>query len=159
MAKQATGAPRARRGGGPRAGDRGSVTIFVLFATMAALALASLLVDLGNAVNAQQRAADIAEQAARAAANTISVGSLRSGSVRIDTATACGNAANVVASYVTSGVQATMTQPCSYSGPRKVTVWVAVTTQPIITTFFGSFTMRAHESACAEFGIDKGVGC
>ncbi len=159
MAKQATARPRARRGAGPRAGDRGSITVFVVFFTIAALVLASLLVDLGNAVNAQQRAADIAEQAARAAANTISVGSLRSGSVRINQATACGNAASVVDSYRASGVQATMTQPCSYSGPRKVTVWVAVTTQPIITTIFGSFTMRAHESACAEFGIGEGVGC
>lgn len=52
-----------------------------------------------------------------------------------------------------------MTKPCAYSGPRKVTVWVSVSTQPVITTFFGSFTMRAHESACAEFGINEGVGC
>ena len=159
MATQATARPRARRGAGPRAGDHGSITVFVVFFTMAALVLASLLVDLGNAVNAEQLAADIAEQAARAAANTISVGSLRSGSVMINQATACGNAESVVDSYRASGVQATMTQPCSYNGPRKVTVWVAVTTQPIITTIFGSFTMRAHESACAEFGIGAGVGC
>jgi Flp pilus assembly protein TadG len=158
-AKQETGRWAGRRARRGRAGDRGSITVFVVFFAMAALALASLLVDLGNAVNAQQRAADIAEQAARAAANTINVATLRSGNVEIDQATACVNAANVVASYRASGVQATMTQPCGYDGPRKVTVWIAVSTQPIITTFFGSFTMRAHESACAEFGINKGVGC
>jgi Flp pilus assembly protein TadG len=162
-AKQETGRRAHWRARPGPAGDRGSITVFVVFFAMAALALASLLVDLGNAVNAQQRAADIAEQAARAAANSIDVGTLRSGNVEIDQATACVNAADVVASYQASyqgsGVQVTMTQPCGYSGPRKVTVWVAVSTQPVITTFFGSFTMRAHESACAEFGINEGVGC
>ena len=79
MSSSARGAPP---------GDRGSVTLFVIFFTITVLVLASLLVDLGNAVNAQERAADLAEQAARAAANTIDLASLRGGTVSIDTATA-----------------------------------------------------------------------
>ena len=47
-------------------GERGSVTLFVLLFSITALVLASLLVDLGSAINAQERAADLAEQAARA---------------------------------------------------------------------------------------------
>ena len=54
------GAGPAGRGAGPgvgrdaghgaeRGGDRGSVTVFVIFFTLVALALASLLVDVGNA--------------------------------------------------------------------------------------------------------------
>jgi type II secretory pathway pseudopilin PulG len=155
-------APRGVPGGRPpgsAAADRGSLTIFVVVFAITALALASLLVDLGNAVNAQERAADLAQQAARAAADTIDTAALRTGVVQIDTTTACANAQQVVSRYDSiSGVNAAMTD-CTFQGPRQATVFVSVTTTPIITTAFGSFTMKAHESACAEFGIDQGVGC
>ena len=52
--------PRAHQ---VRGTDRGSLTLFVLFFAITALVLASLLVDVGSAVNAQERAADLAEQA------------------------------------------------------------------------------------------------
>src|SRR5262252_6787933 len=142
----------ARHGGAGPGAERGSVTVFVVFFAIVALALASLLVDVGNAVNAQERAADLAEQAARAAANAINVTDLRSGTVTIDQATACTDANNLIQAYAqASQVHAAMTQPCTYPNPRQVTVYVSVTTTPLITTFFGSFTMRAHETACAEF--------
>jgi len=140
--------------------DQGSVTVFVVFFSMVALALASLLVDAGNAVNAQERAADLAEQAARAAADAVSVADLRTGTVVIDQATACTDALNLIQAYDrASQVDAAMTAPCTYPSPRQVTVYVSVTTTPLISAFFGSFTMRAHETACAEFGITGGVGC
>lgn len=143
--------------------DGGSVSVFVVFFTITVLALASLLVDLGNAVNAQERAADLAEQAARAAADSISLTALRGGTVAIDTGTACASADQLIHTYAsTSGIDAAMApQGCTYQGPgpRQVTVYVSVTTTPIISTFFGSFTMTAHESACAEFGITQGVAC
>jgi hypothetical protein len=142
------------------AADRGSLTLFVIFFAMTALVLASLLVDVGDAVSAQERAADLAEQAARAGANAIDPGSLRAGNVVIDPGLACQAAGQVIQKYASiSGIDATMTQDCTFPGPRQVTVYVSVTTQPIITTFFGSFTMRAHETACAEFGINQGVAC
>jgi Flp pilus assembly protein TadG len=140
--------------------ERGSVTVFVVFFGIVALALASLLVDAGNAVNAQERAADLAEQAARAAANAINVTDLRTGTVVIDQARACLNAQNLIQAYVrTSRIHAAMTQPCTYPSPRQVTVYVSVTTTPVISAFFGSFTMRAHETACAQYGITQGVAC
>lgn len=141
-------------------GERGSMSLFVVFFAMAALALASLLVDVGSAINAQERAADLAEQAARAAANSIDVASLRSGTVVIDQATACTSAQALIQSYASaSRIQATMSQPCQYPSARQVTVYVAITTTPVISSFFGSFTMKAHETACAEYGITQGVGC
>ena len=157
-------APRGAPGGRPpgsAAADRGSLTIFVVFFALTALALASLLVDLGNAVNAQERAADLAQQAARAAADTIDTAALRNGQVKIDTTRACNNAEIVILHYdQISRVRAAMIQPfCTFQGLRQVTVYVSVTTTPIITNFFGAFTMRAHESACAEFGITQGEGC
>lgn len=139
--------PRARL-----ANDRGSVSVFVVFFTITVLLLASMLVDLGDAVNAQERAADLAEQAARAAADSLNLQSLRDGQVVIDQGTACASAAQLVANYAqTSGLRATLAGPlCRYPRADKVTVWVSITTTPVITVGFGSFTMTAHESACAE---------
>jgi hypothetical protein len=146
--------------GQPSGAERGSVTVFVVFFAIVALALASLLVDLGNAVNAQERAADLAEQAARAAANAINVADLRNGTVIIDQTRACTDAMSLIQAYAqASRLQASMTQPCTYPTPRQVTVYVSVTTTPLISTFFGSFTMKAHETACAEYGITQGVAC
>jgi len=152
--------PTGGRGGAGPGAERGSVTLFAVFFTLVALALASLLVDVGNAVNAQERAADLAGQAARAAANAISVAGLRSGTVAIDQASACADALSLIRAYAAaSRVDATMTAPCTYPSPRQVTVYVSITTTPLISAFFGSFTMKAHETACAEFGITQGVGC
>jgi hypothetical protein len=124
---------RAGRAAAGRAGagaERGSVTVFVVFFTLVALALASLLVDL------------------------------RSGTVTIDQTRACADASNLIQAYAAaSRVDAAMTGPCTYPSPRQVTVSVSVTTTPLISTFFGSFTMKAHGTACAEFGITQGVGC
>src|SRR5215471_1231318 len=150
----------ARHGGAGPGAERGSVTVFVVFFALVALALASLLVDVGNAMNAQERAADLAEQAARAAANAIDVADLRSGTVAIDQTRACADASNLIQAYAAaSRVHAAMTGPCTYPSPRQVTVYVSVTTAPLVSTFFGRFTMKAHETACAEFGITQGVGC
>ena len=49
--------------------------------TFTTLALLVLVVDGGQTMNAKSRAADIAEQAARAAADDVNVASLRSGTV------------------------------------------------------------------------------
>jgi hypothetical protein len=58
-----------------------------------------LLVDGGASINARLRAADIAEQTARAAADTIDIDRLRAtGEVRIsDGSTACGRAGAILA--------------------------------------------------------------
>ncbi|HLQ54651.1 MAG TPA: pilus assembly protein TadG-related protein, partial [Streptosporangiaceae bacterium] len=67
-----------------RAGDRGSVALWVIIFTFAVLVLVALIVDGGQLMNAKERAADVAEQAARAAANDVNVVDLRAGTVAID---------------------------------------------------------------------------
>jgi Flp pilus assembly protein TadG len=144
---------------GSARGDRGSLSIFVVFFAMAVLFLAALLVDLGNAMNAKERAADVAEQAARAAADDVSLVDLRSGAVVIDQGTACAKARQLVSAYAAGDrINAAITGPgCVFPNPAKVTVTVTVTTTPTILAAFGSFTMTAHESACAETA--QGVAC
>lgn len=81
-------------------GDRGSLALFVIVFAVAVLALAALLVDVGSAMNVKQRAADAAEQAARAAADDVSLTGLRqSGVAEIDTTSACAQAGQLVGQY------------------------------------------------------------
>jgi uncharacterized membrane protein len=65
---------------GRRARDRGSAALFVAVFAPAMLFLAGLVIDGGAALEVRQRAADIAEQAARAAGQECDVGLLRSAS-------------------------------------------------------------------------------
>lgn len=65
-------------------GDRGTVAIFTTIFAVFVLMLAGLLVDGGLMIHARERAADIAEQAARAAADDVDVPYLRqTGQARI----------------------------------------------------------------------------
>ena len=58
--------------------DRGSVTAYLLIMTVALILLAGLVLDGGAALAAHGRAADTAQQAARAGADALDVASLRS---------------------------------------------------------------------------------
>src|SRR5215213_6389332 len=62
---------------GDTARDRGSAALFVAIFAPAMLFLAGLVIDGGAALEVRQRAADIAEQAARAAGQQCDVGLLR----------------------------------------------------------------------------------
>jgi Flp pilus assembly protein TadG len=89
-------------------GDRGSVSLWLVIFAFTTLALLVLVVDGGQTMNAKSRAADIAEQAARAAADDLNVGDLRTGAGTVQLGGgACdlrtGPAAQLVADYA-SGV-------------------------------------------------------
>lgn len=77
--------------------DRGSLAIYVALLAPAIFALAGLVIDGGGAMVAKQRAADQAEQAARAGANAIDIDALRgpAGNRWID----CGQARGLVTDY------------------------------------------------------------
>ena len=66
-----------------RTGDRGSVSLWVVIFAFVTLALLILIVDGGQVIVAKSRAADIAQQAARAAADDINPAALRNGDVTI----------------------------------------------------------------------------
>ncbi|SDH80999.1 TadE/TadG family type IV pilus assembly protein [Nonomuraea jiangxiensis] len=64
--------------------ERGSMSVFTVLFSVVVFLLAGLLVDGGSAINARLRAADVAEQAARAGADQIDVDQLRtSGETRL----------------------------------------------------------------------------
>jgi hypothetical protein len=128
--------------------------------------LTALIVDGGIAMNARERAADIAEQAARAAAGHIDVARLRATGTAVLGPGACGPAASLVTRYSTddhSGVDAVtgakMTGCLAPAGADTATVDVSITTQPLVGGILGGFTETARETATAQCGITQGAIC
>jgi len=170
---RSTRRPPSRRS---RSDDRGSIALWVIIFTFAVIVLVALMVDGGQLMNEKERAADVAEQAARAAANDVSVADLRAGKVAIATG-ACapgGPAASLVASYG-QGIGVTAVIPATYRGSQGcttglkmtatgpahfATVTVEVTTVPVIPIgIFGSYQVPATATAVLECGINQGVAC
>jgi Flp pilus assembly protein TadG len=162
---------RARLASAARSGDRGSVAVFTVVFAVAVIFLTALIVDGGNAMNARERAADIAGQAARAAADDISPAALRAGTVSqgatgtpafpIDWGTACGYAGQVVQKYGSglSGTTVTMTT-CQAVSPAEAEVEVQVVTKPLIGGgILGTFSETAPGYATSECGnaVQQGV--
>jgi Flp pilus assembly protein TadG len=151
--------------------ERGSVAVFTVIFAIAVVFLTALILDGGIAMNARERAADIAEQAARAAADNIDVATLRNGGTAQIGPGACPLAGNLVAAYaqgsqagidaVTSAVMDSCVAPVGADpvGAVTATVQVTITTRPIIPGVFGSFTETAQASATAQCGINQGVAC
>jgi Flp pilus assembly protein TadG len=123
------------------------------------VALLVLVVDGGEVMMAKSRAADIAEQAARAAADDLDRAQLQNGHVVI-AANACsagGPAANLIASYAKGvGVTATMQDCQPATGPNGEPgreVWVQVQMKPAIpASLFGTINITTHEVAFLKCG-------
>ena len=133
---------------GRRERDRGTVAMFTAIFALFVILLAGLLVDGGLAIHARQRAADIAEQAARAAADDIDVGLLRSsGELRIaDPATACAKAGRLVARYP----EAAGNVQCRLRDSRTAWVQVTITVKLQLLSVMPGFTdMEITSSATA----------
>ena len=159
---------RRRRGSGTVGthAERGSVTVFVVVFAIAVMFLLALILDGGIAMSAKQRAADIAGQAARAAADTIDVAYLRNTGVAVMAPGACGAAARLVSTYgqrLSSGVDrvtgTAMVSCVAPTGARVATVQVTVSTSPLVPGVFGAFHETALASATTECGITQGGAC
>ncbi|MFI6501446.1 pilus assembly protein TadG-related protein [Nonomuraea typhae] len=106
-------------------GERGSMSVFVVLFSVVVFLLAGLLVDGGAAINARLRAADIAEQAARAGADRVDVEHLRAtGKARLlGQSEVCARADEVVGAH--EGEEISRGE-CELSGGEQVTVTVKV---------------------------------
>jgi Flp pilus assembly protein TadG len=112
--------------------DRGSVTAYLLITTVAIFALAGLLLDGGAALAAHGRAADVAQQAARAGADALDETSLRS-------ATPAGLTANPAAARTAADrvlAAAGVTGETAVNG-SSVTVTARVTQRTAILSIVG----------------------
>jgi Flp pilus assembly protein TadG len=145
-------------------GERGSVTVFTVVFAIAVIFLLALILDGGMAMNAKERALDIAGQAARAAASQLNVAALRNGQVVIDQATACPAARNLVRTYA-AGIGHGIDHVIAVGSPGCSTtnllakVTVTVRTSPLVPGVLGGFTATATSTASAECGINQGNLC
>jgi Flp pilus assembly protein TadG len=158
---------RARRQLAGLGEDRGSVSLWVVIFAFVTLALLILVVDGGQVVVAKSRAADIAEQAARAAADDIAPAALRQGQVALaqDACDTPGPASDLVSTYMKGvGVTASM-QDCTVgtgpAGTPEVTVQVQVSMNPVIPVNpFSAINVTASETAYLACGTaDAPAAC
>ncbi|MBO3748294.1 hypothetical protein J5X84_19650 [Streptosporangiaceae bacterium NEAU-GS5] len=130
------------------------MSVFTVLFSVAVLLLAGLLVDGGAAMNARLQAADIAEQAARAAADTIDVDHLRAtGKVRIlNGDAACARARGILAAQATAS--ATLTSCVVEGDGQHATAGVQIRWKAFFLTIigFGGGTMAAAATAGPRTG-------
>ena len=134
--------------------DRGTVAMFTTIFALFVIVLAGLLVDGGLAIHARQRAADIAEEAARAAADDVDPNVLRStGRARItDARGACLRADRLVRRYPEVSGQ----PKCAIEGGRTARVVVQIKVRLRLLSIvpgFGDFTLTSAASAHPQEGV------
>ena len=129
-------------------GDRGTVAMFTTIFAVFVIALAGLVVDGGLAIHARQRAADIAEQAARAAADDVDVAYLRqTGKARIvATGEPCRRARLLASKYPEVKGQI----GCDSSGGQAARVAVQITVKLQLLGAFGFPDMTMSSTATAQ---------
>ena len=134
-------------------GDRGTVAMFTTIFAVFVIALAGLVVDGGLTIHARQRAADIAEQAARFAAQDIDINALRTapaGSSPVINVADCDARVKEFAAQSGLSDNDIANSYCTHTAPDRVDVTVQLTYQPILTGFFYNHAIVVHGTAAAE---------
>jgi hypothetical protein len=135
------------------------MSVFTVVFSVVVFLLAGLLVDGGAAINARLRAADIAEQAARAAANQIDVEHLRATGQAVllgeGEGTICDMAEEIVSAHDGEDVQ--LLECPVDAGPAEVTVRVSVRWKAFFLAAFGfpGADMEATATAGPDIGEDQ----
>lgn len=144
------------------AAEEGAITVLVLLLSGALLATAGLVWDGGLAISARQRAADLAEQAARAGADNLNLDATRAGSTgndpaagaaRIDTSQAGRDACHyLTVAAPEAGCAVTVT-------PTTVTVTVTLHTRTALLGLIGRHSLVSHgtATATAQLGVRNPV--
>jgi hypothetical protein len=147
------------------AAERGSITVFVVVFAIAVVFLTGLILDGGIALNARERAVDIAGQAARAAAGDIDLTTLEGGGKPVIGPGACARAQELIQQYAAidnGGVDkvdsAEMVMCNAPVGSETAKIEVRITTTPIVGVL-GGFTEYGTDTAFTECGINAGGEC
>jgi Putative Flp pilus-assembly TadE/G-like len=133
--------------------DRGSGAAAVLIFALVFMTLAAFVVDGGLSISKRERAADIAEQAARYAAQDINIEALRNAAPGTPPVINVGDCDRRVYLFAKqSGLSETDADHsyCTYTAPDRVEVSVQLTYQPILTGFFYKHAIVVHGTAAAE---------
>lgn len=113
-------------------GDRGSATAAVLIFMPVFLLLASFVIDLGGEISQRERATDLAQQAARYAAQDINTGTLRAqGGIQINLDDCEARVDQFARSSGLSPGQYTVL-PCTSTAANQVSVSIRIEYTPIL---------------------------
>jgi Flp pilus assembly protein TadG len=155
-----------------RRDERGSLTLFTILWAFLVMLLAALAIDGGLAISQRERAADLADQAARAEAQDLQLGNLRGSGTPVIAQDGCRLArayvagaassvhwgtANVVGDYSDDGCDySTVLVPGQGGGmvtSSSVTVEVQLTYTPFVFNLFaGPVTVTETGTAFAQAG-------
>lgn len=136
-----------------RQDDRGSGAAAVLIFALVFMTLAAFVVDGGLSISKRERAADIAEQAARYAAQDIDVDALRdapAGTQPVINTADCDGRVQEFAQQSGLDVADIAASHCTLALPDRVEVSIQLTYQPILTGFFYDHAIVVHGTAAAE---------
>lgn len=151
---------RGRGRGESASADResGSATFIMIMWALVLWLLLAVVVDVGLAISQRERAADLADQAARAEAQNFQVTDLRKGTTALVDDPQCSLAqaylgsAQVVASvhFGSASLDRSYgTNGCQFIGTDTVTVAVNVTYKPLIFDIFGVGTITVTQMGTA----------
>ncbi|RKS76298.1 putative Flp pilus-assembly TadE/G-like protein [Actinomadura pelletieri DSM 43383] len=133
--------------------DRGTIALYTVLFTPIVLLLAGLLVDGGLAIHARQRAADMAEQAARAGADQIDTDALRrTGEPVLDPGRARAAACDMLTAY-----RDQVTASRCDADEQEVVVTVQITVRPQLLGIIpglGEFRLTSGATARPVTGGD-----
>lgn len=130
-------------------GDRGSGAAAVIIFAFVFLTLAAFVIDGGLSISQRERAADIAEQAARYAAEDVDEAALRAnGTVRIDAADCDTRVREFARQSGLSGPDVAASG-CTGATTREVTVSIRLTYRPVLTGMFYDHAIQVHGTAQA----------
>ena len=128
--------------------ERGSISLWMALSSFVMMILVGLAVDLSGQVHAQERAHDLAAQAARAGGERVQAAPAIQGRyVDIDTAAA----RTAAQGYLTAaGVDGTVAVVASTTGKAMITVHVTDTYQPRFLGLVGIHRLSVSGSATAR---------
>jgi hypothetical protein len=131
--------------GTPHAGDRGSATVWMVFATVIVLAVAGLVYDGGGLIATKRQTIDNAEQAARAGAQAIDTATLMAtGTVQLDPPAAIARTEAFLAADGWTGTVTADTTSVTVTITRRVPLAFLATFGLADRTVTGDATAQPH---------------
>ncbi|MDX6354948.1 MAG: hypothetical protein QOF98_1851 [Streptomyces sp.] len=133
--------------------DRGSGAAAVLIFALVFMTLAGFVVDGGLSISKRERAADIAEQAARYAAEDIDQDALRNapaGTPPVINGADCTGRVQEFAQQSGLDPDDVAASHCTDIQDQEVQVSIQLTYQPLLTGFFYDHAIVVHGTAAAE---------
>jgi Flp pilus assembly protein TadG len=135
---------------GLRRDDRGSGAAAVIIFAVVFMGLAAFVIDGGLSISQRERAADIAEQAARYAAEDIDQGALRKGGTVVIHDADCTTRVRQFAQQSGLSGADVAASGCTAATGQQIQVTIQLTYRPVLTGLFYDAPLQVHGTAKAD---------